>query len=101
MALLTEGDFKGHFIITAYFCWIPAAVGWGVGGDLARHGWGSEHGAGARAICKCLAVKVCRELYSITPAEFCRRENHPSNCTPGIRMPAAAIFQQPHLQWLE
>lgn len=31
MALLTEGDFKGHFIITAYFCWIPAAGGWGGG----------------------------------------------------------------------
>lgn len=25
MALLTKGDFKGHFIITAYLCWISAA----------------------------------------------------------------------------
>lgn len=40
MPLLTEGDFKGHFVITAYLCWIPAAGGWG-GSGTARMGVGA------------------------------------------------------------
>lgn len=85
MALLTKGDFKGHFIITAYLCWISAAPrGGGVGGVVQMRmrvgAWSWKH-----AICKHLAVKLCRVLYSITPAEFCIRKDHPSNCTLGIR----------------
>lgn len=79
MALLTKGDFKGHFIITAYLCWISAAPG---GGGCADE---DEGRSWKHAICKHLAVKLCRVLYSITPAEFCIRKDHPSNCTLGIR----------------
>lgn len=50
MALLTEGDFKGHFIITAYLCWITAAQG-GAGTVWMKVGvWSGSHA-------KYLAVK--------------------------------------------
>lgn len=48
MALLTEGDFKGHFIITAYLCWITA--GQGCGGVCGVY-------SGLHVICKHLVVK--------------------------------------------
>ena len=64
MALITGGDLKGHFIITAYLCWITAAQG-------AGRVW---MGAGARCVerdmchlyCKRAAVGIQGELLSLT-----------------------------------
>lgn len=52
MALITGGDLKGHFIITAYLYWITAA-------GVAEYGWGLERTvwSGTFAICKQAAAK--------------------------------------------